>query len=64
MHLIGDELTLFDSSKLNKKTIFDKEIVTNSSLLEHVFDYCFSHLGINEQIQNPILLTEALSNPN
>jgi actin-related protein 5 len=64
MHLIGDEFSLFDASKLHKKTMFDREVVTNSGLLEHVFDYCFSHLGINEQIKNPILLTEAMSNPN
>ena len=64
MHLVGDEFQLFDASKLHKKTMYDREVITNSGLLEHVFDYCFSHLGINEQIQNPILLTEALSNPN
>lgn len=64
MHLIGEEFSLFDASKLQKKTMFDREVVTNSNLLEHLFDYCFSHLGINEQIQNPILLTEAMSNPN
>ena len=50
MHIVGDEFSFFDNSKLHKKSIFDKDIVTNSGLLEHVLDYCFSHLGINEQI--------------
>ena len=29
-----------------------------------MYDYCFSHLGINEQIDNPVILTEAMCNPN
>ena len=50
LHIVGDEFQFFDASKLNKKSMFDKEILTNQGLLEHVLDYCFSHLGINEEI--------------
>ena len=64
MHIVGDEFSYFDASKLNKKSMFDKDILTNQSLEEHVLDYCFSHLGINEDIQNSVVMTEALCNPN
>ena len=35
-------------------------------LQEQIFDYTFSHLGINTEgcVDHPIVLTEALSNPN
>ena len=29
-----------------------------------MLDYCFSHLGINEEIKNSVVMTEALCNPN
>lgn len=64
MHIVGDEIALFDSSKLLKKMSFDKNVVINMNMHEHVFDYCFQNLGINQAIQNPVVLTETLCNPN
>lgn len=64
LHIVGDEFNLFDSSKLHKKTIFDKNIVTHVNSLEQILDYCFSHLGINEAIENPLLFLEPYGNPN
>ena len=47
VHIVGDEFGLFDSSKLHKKTTFDRNVVTHINSMEHVLDYTFSHLGIN-----------------
>lgn len=48
------------------RTQFDKNVVTHFYLQEQIFDYIFSHLGINTQgqVNNPIIITEALVNPN
>ena len=40
-HLVGEEFSMFDPSKIQKKQIFDKEVPTNVGLMEHVFDKCF-----------------------
>jgi actin-related protein len=64
MHIVGDEFCYFDASKLNKKSIFDRDIVTNQNLQEHILDYCFSHLGINDDIKSSVVMTEPLCNPN
>ena len=45
MHIVGDEFALFEQSKLLKKSIFDKNVLTHVNSLEHVMDYTFSHLG-------------------
>ena len=50
MHSVGDEFALFEQSKLHKKAIFDRNIVTHANNLEHVLDFIFSHLGLNERI--------------
>lgn len=63
IHIVGDEFALFDSSKLHKKTIFDRNVVTHINSMEHVLDYTFSHLGINQQIENPLFFLEPIGNP-
>ncbi len=64
IHIVGNEFSFIEQSKLQKKFIFDKGIITKQSNLEHLYDYCFSNLGITEKIENPVILTEALCNPN
>jgi actin-related protein 5 len=46
--------------------MFDKNVVTSVTNLEHVLDYTFSHLGLSGEssIDYPLLLTEALCSPN
>lgn len=41
-------------------------MVTHFHNQEQIFDYIFTHLSVNneENFSHPILLTEALSNPN
>ena len=64
MHIVGDEFSMFEQSKLNKKTMFDKDIMTHTNNLEHILDYSFSHLGFQSNIEMPVIMTEPLCNPN
>jgi len=64
VHIVGDELSYFEQSKLQKKQIFDKDIVTNQGNLEHLLDYSFYNIGIRNQIESPVMMTEPLCNPN
>lgn len=34
MHIVGDELQYFELSKIQKKFIFDRDVVTNQGNLE------------------------------
>ena len=63
MHIVGDEFALFEQSKLHKKAIFDKNIITHVNSLESIMDYTFSHLGFTQQIEHPLLFLEPMSNP-
>ncbi|CAB0006928.1 unnamed protein product, partial [Nesidiocoris tenuis] len=49
----------------NLKTQFDKNVVTHMEVQEYIFNYTFSHLGIDtNRINHPIVITEAPLNPN
>jgi len=63
-YLVGNELNDIPIGKQNLKTPFDKNVLCNIGLMEHVLDYTFSQLGnCSENIQHPVFLTEALCNP-
>ena len=66
MHLVGDEINEFEASKVAKRSMFDKNVVYHLQSFEHTLDYIFSHLGLanDTQIDYPLLLTEAMCNPN
>lgn len=66
MHLVGDELNEFEASKIGKRSMFDKNVVYHIQSLEHMLDYTFSHLGLqgDSSIDYPLLMTEAMCNPN
>ena len=66
LNLVGSELNQFDGNKLQKKTMFDKNVVYQLQSLEHTLDFTFSHLGFQNdtQIEYPLLLTEPFCNPN
>ncbi|XP_054739499.1 actin-related protein 5 [Anastrepha obliqua] len=63
---IGNAITNIESVRLNLKTQFDRNVVTHFHNQEQIFDYIFAHLGVNneENFSHPVLLTEALGNPN
>ncbi len=66
MHLVGDELNEFDASKVQKRSMFDRNVIYHYQSLEHMLDYTFGHLGLSNEssIEYPVLMTEPLCNPN
>eukprot|EP00794_Sanderia_malayensis_P015741 gene15741-17327_t len=64
--LIGNDILSLENMKWNLKTQFDKDVVTHFEAQEQIFDYAFSHLGINTEcsINHPLVITEAICNPN
>ncbi len=66
MHLVGSEMNDFEASKLQKRSMFDKNVVFHFQSLEHQLDYIFSHLGLanDSHINYPVLFTEPFCNPN
>ncbi|KAK3728451.1 hypothetical protein RRG08_017251 [Elysia crispata] len=64
--LIGNDITNVEVVKWVLRSQFDRNIVTLFDIQEQVFDYIFSHLGVNTEgsVNHPIVLTEALCNPN
>ena len=47
------------------KTPYDENVVTHFEGQELMFDYTFTHLGINTStVDHPIIFTESLCNPN
>ncbi|XP_023025076.2 actin-related protein 5 [Leptinotarsa decemlineata] len=63
---IGNDIVNIEAVRFQLKTQFDRNIVTHFEAQEHLFDYTFSHLGIDTEnsVEHPIILTEAFLNPN
>ncbi|KAK6979828.1 actin-related protein 5 [Biomphalaria glabrata] len=64
--LIGNDITSMEVAKWILRSQFDRNIVTLFDIQEQTFDYLFSHLGISTEgcVDHPIVLTEAVCNPN
>lgn len=66
-YMIGDDLQPYDFYKYGARTPFDREVVFNTTLQEHLFDYMFYRLGLSkstEGVPHPIVMTECICNPN
>ncbi|XP_071948092.1 actin-related protein 5-like [Antedon mediterranea] len=63
---IGNDITNIEVVRWMLKNHFDRDVVVNYDLQEQVFDHVFSHLGIEGQgsLEHPIVLMEAVCNPN
>ncbi|CAH1406402.1 unnamed protein product [Nezara viridula] len=62
---VGNDIVNIEAVRFQLKTQFDRNIVTHCEIQEHIFNYMFSHLGINtETVNHPIIITEAFMNPN
>lgn len=63
---VGNDIINIEAVRFQLKTQFDRDIVTHFEAQEHLFDYIFTHLGIDTEnsVQHPIVLTEAVLNPN
>lgn len=64
--LIGNDISNIEAVRFQLKSQFDRNVVTQFEVQEQIFDYIFSHLGIDTEgsVEHPIFLTEALLNPN
>lgn len=63
---VGNDITNIEAVRAHLKSPFERNIITNWNHQEQIFDYIFTKMGFEgqESITNPILLTEALANPN
>uniref|UniRef100_T1J7A5 Actin-related protein 5 n=1 Tax=Strigamia maritima TaxID=126957 RepID=T1J7A5_STRMM len=63
---IGNDISNIEVVRWLLKTQFDRNVVTQYDVQEQIFDYVFGHLGINSHgcVDHPIVLTEAIANPN
>ncbi|KAF2068371.1 hypothetical protein CYY_010304 [Polysphondylium violaceum] len=61
--IVGNSLKESDLSRLSIKSPFDNNILVHPPSQESIFDYIFYKLGIDKNIENPIVLTEPPSNP-
>lgn len=66
MHLVGDEINEIDANKIGKRSMHDRNVVYHIQSIEHMLDYTFSHLGLakENQVEYPLMMTEAMCNPN
>jgi len=63
---IGNDITNVEVVKWILRSQFDRNLVTLFDIQEQIFDHVFSRLSINTQgqVDHPIVITEALCNPN
>ncbi|XP_069682790.1 actin-related protein 5 isoform X1 [Periplaneta americana] len=63
---VGNDITNIEAVRFQLKTQFDRNVVTHFEAQEQVFDYIFTHLGIDTEgyVNHPIVMTEAFLNPN
>ncbi|XP_057325666.1 actin-related protein 5 [Microplitis mediator] len=63
---VGNDITNIESVRFQLKTQFDRNVVTHFEAQEQIFDYTFTHMGIDTEgcVNHPIILTEAYLNPN
>ncbi|XP_066594828.1 actin-related protein 5 [Prorops nasuta] len=63
---VGNDIANIEAVRFQLKTQFDRNVVTHFETQEQIFDYTFTHMGINteECLNHPIILTECFLNPN
>lgn len=63
---VGNDITNIEAVRAHLKSPFERNVITNWNHQEQIFDYIFTKMGFEgqEKISHPIVLTEALANPN
>lgn len=63
---VGNDIANIEAVRFQLKTQFDRNVVTHFEAQEQIFDYMFTHMGIDTEgsVNHPIILTEAFLNPN
>jgi actin-related protein 5 len=63
--MVGEALLESDFQRYRTRSPFDQNVVFQFELMEHVLDYVFHGCGVTgDRVAHPIVLTEALCNPN
>ncbi|XP_041369195.1 actin-related protein 5-like [Gigantopelta aegis] len=63
---VGNDIANIEIVRWVLRTQFDRNVITLLDVQEQVFDYIFTHLGINSDgcVDHPVVLTEPVCNPN
>lgn len=63
---VGNDIANIEAMRFQLKTQFDRNVVTHFEAQEQIFDYTFTHMGIDTEacVNHPVILTETLLNPN
>ncbi|KAK5650588.1 hypothetical protein RI129_001617 [Pyrocoelia pectoralis] len=63
---VGNDITNIEAVRFQLKTQFDRNVVTHFEAQEHLFDYTFTHLGIDTEkcVAHSVVITEPFLNPN
>ncbi|XP_053988813.1 actin-related protein 5 isoform X1 [Hylaeus volcanicus] len=63
---VGNDIANIEAVRFQLKTQFDRNVVTHFEAQEQIFDYIFTHMGIDTEgaVNHPIILTETFLNPN
>lgn len=63
---IGNDIVNIEALRFQLRTQFDRNVVTHFHIQEQIFDYIFSHLGIDSEgrVDHPVVMTECFANPN
>ncbi|OXU27942.1 hypothetical protein TSAR_010339 [Trichomalopsis sarcophagae] len=63
---VGNDIANIEAMRFQLKTQFDRNVVTHFEAQEQIFDYTFTHMGINTEgcVNHPVILTETFLNPN
>ncbi|XP_037732419.1 actin-related protein 5 [Drosophila subpulchrella] len=63
---VGNDITNIEAVRAHLKSPFERNVITNWNHQEQILDYIFTKMGFEgqERIDHPIVLTEALANPN
>ena len=66
--ICGNDVTIDAACKAQSKSPFDANVISNFDVLENLLDYTFLNLGLEGDgsggVGHPILMTEAVCNPN
>ncbi|XP_073985752.1 actin-related protein 5 isoform X2 [Rhodnius prolixus] len=63
---VGNDITNIEAVRFQLKSQFDRNVVTHFEVQEYIFNYTFSHLGIDTEyrVDHPIVISEPFLNPN
>ena len=64
--LAGSDVANIEAVRHALRSPYDRDVVTHYEAAEHLLDHTFAHLGLDTEgeVQHPVLVTEAVAQPN